>query len=126
MLILLQSFLKDYNAQTIWMSVNLHSFMKEESRFPKWLNLAVGYSGENMFGGFENKWEVDGNTFQTSDEDYPRYRQFIISPDIDLTKINVRSRPLKMLLGMLNIFKFPAPALVINGRGGVEWDWLYY
>jgi len=123
---LLQSFLKDYNAQTIWMSVNLYSFMKEKSRFPKWLNVAVGYSGENMFGGFENKWEVDGNTFQTSDQDYPRYKQFVFSPDIDLSKINVRSRPLKMLLGMLNIFKFPAPALVINGHGGVEWDWLYF
>jgi hypothetical protein len=123
---LLQSFLKDYNAQTIWMSVNIHSFLKEESRFPKWLNIAAGYSGENMFGGFENKWEVGENTFQTSDEEYPRYRQLIFSPDIDLTKINVKSKPLKTLLGMLNIFKFPAPALIINGKGKAEWDWLYY
>lgn len=121
-----QSFLKDYNAQTIWLSVNLHSLMKEESRFPKWLNLAVGYSAENMFGGFENKWEKDGNTFQTSDADYPRYRQYIFSPDIDLSKIKVKSKPLKVLLGMANIFKIPAPALVVNGHGGVKWDWLYY
>lgn len=123
---LLQTFLKDYNAQTIWMSVNIHSFLNEESRFPKWLNIAAGYSGENMFGGFENKWEDGENTFQTSDIEYPRYRQFIFSPDIDLTKIKVRSKPLKVLFGMLNIFKFPAPALIINGKGGVEWDWLYY
>jgi len=123
---LLQSFLKDYNAQTIWMSVNIHSFMKDENRFPKWLNLAVGYSGENMFGGFENKWIVDDNTFQTSDLEYPRSRQFMLSPDIDLSKITVKSKPLKMLLGMLNIFKFPAPALVVNGQGGVKWDWLFY
>jgi len=121
-----QSFLKDYNAQTIWMSVNIHSFLKEESRFPKWLNIAVGYSGENMFGGFENKWEADGNTFQTSDAQYPRYRQLILSPDIDLSKIRVKSKPLKVLLGMANIFKIPAPALLLNGKGGVEWDWFYY
>lgn len=121
-----ESFLKDYNAQTIWMSVNIHSFLKEQSRFPKWLNIAIGYSGENMFGGRDNKWEVDGNTFQTADEVYPRYRQLVLSPDIDLSKINVKSKPLKVLLGMANIFKFPAPALVINGEGGVKWDWLYY
>ncbi len=123
---ILQSFLKDYNAQTIWLSVNIHSFLKKENRFPPWLNMAVGYSAENMFGGFENKWEEDGNTFQTSDDQYPRYRQLIFSPDIDLTKINVKSKPLKVLLGMANIFKFPAPALVINGQGGVKWDWMFY
>lgn len=120
------SCLKDYNAQTIWLSVNVHSFLKEESRFPKWLNLAIGYSGENMFGGRENKWEVEDNTFMTSDETYPRYRQFVLSPDIDLTELNVKSKPLRMLLGMANIFKFPAPAIVFNGHGGVKWDWLYY
>ncbi len=123
---LLQTFLKDYNAQTIWASVNIHSFLKAESHFPKWLNIAVGYSGENMFGGFENKWKVDENTFQTDDARYPRYRQFILSPDIDLTKIKTKSKPLKVLLGMANIFKIPAPALLINGKGGVKWDWLYY
>jgi hypothetical protein len=123
---LLQSFLKDYNAQTIWASVNIHSFLHEESRFPNWLNIAVGYSAENMFGGFDNKWAIEENTFQTDDTQYPRYRQFVLSPDIDLTKIKTKSKPLKVLLGMVNIFKIPAPALVINGKGGVKWDWLYY
>lgn len=121
-----QSFLKDYNAQTIWASVNIHSFLHDKSRFPRWLNIAVGYGGENMFGGFENKWTEDGNTYQTSSVDYPRYRQLVFSPDIDLTQINVKSKPLRMLLGMANIFKFPAPALIVNGKGGVQWDWLYY
>lgn len=121
-----QTFLKDYNAQTIWASVNIHSFLKEENHFPKWLNVAVGYGAENMFGGFENKWEEDGNTFQTDDVRYPRFRQFVLSPDIDLTKIKTKSKPLKVLLGMANIFKIPAPALVFNGKGGVKWDWLYY
>ena len=122
----LQTFLKDYNAQTIWASVNIHSFLNKETRFPKWLNIAVGYSAENMYGGFENKWELDENTYKTDDARYPRYRQFFLSPDIDLTKIKTKSKPLKVLLGMANIFKIPAPALVINGKGGVKWDWLFY
>jgi hypothetical protein len=31
---------KDYNGQTYWLSVNLHSFYKG-SKIPKWLNLAM-------------------------------------------------------------------------------------
>lgn len=119
-----QSFLKDYNAQTIWMSVNVHSFLKTESKFPKWLNIAVGYGAENMFGGFENKWEVDDNMFATDDLQYPRYRQVFISPDIDLSKLHIKSKPLKTLVHILNIFKVPAPALIFNGQGGVKWEWM--
>ncbi len=121
-----ESFLKDYNAQTIWFSVNIHSFLPKENKFPKWLNLAFGYGAENMFGGFKNEWMIDENTFATSDAQYPRYRQLIISPDIDLTKIHIKSRPLKMLVSMANIFKIPAPALLINGKGGAQWKWIYY
>lgn len=121
-----QSFLKDYNAQTVWLSVNIGSFLPEESKFPKWLNIAAGYGAENMFGGFENEWEEEGNKFILGSDEYPRYRQFYISPDLDLSKINVRSKPLKMILCMANIFKFPAPALEINGRGSIKWKWIYF
>ena len=121
-----QTFLKDYNAQTIWMSFNIKSFLNESSRFPKWLNIAVGYGAQNMYGGFENEWVVDENTFTLDPAVYPRYRQWYFSPDVDLTRINIRSKFLKTIVCMANIFKFPAPALVINGNGGVEWDWLHY
>ncbi len=123
---ILESFLKDYNAQTIWLSVNIQSFLPEESKFPKWINIAFGYGAENMFGGFENKWKIDDTTYELSDARYPRYRQWYISPDIDLSKIPIKSKPLKTLVYMANIFKIPAPALEINGKGGVKWRWMYY
>lgn len=123
---ILQSFLKDYNAQTVWFSVNIYSFLPEESKFPKWLNFAFGYGAENMFGGFENKWKVGDITYTLPEAEYPRYRQLFISPDIDLSKIKIKNRPLKTLVCMANIFKIPAPALEINGRGGVKWRWMYY
>lgn len=123
---ILQTFLKDYNAQTIWLSVNLHSFMRKESRFPKWLNLAVGYGAENMFGGFENEWADFDVEYELSAEEYPRYRQWYISPDVDLSKIKTKSKLVNTLLCMANIFKFPAPALEMNGKGGVKWRWIYY
>ena len=100
--------------------------MKAESKFPKWLNVAIGYGAENMYGGFENEWMIDDNTFTLDPITYPRYRQWYFSPDVDLTRIPIRSKFLKTIVCMANIFKFPAPALVINGHGGVEWDWLHY
>jgi hypothetical protein len=42
--------LKDYNGQTYWLSVNLHSFYKG-SKIPKWLNLAIGYGANGMLTG---------------------------------------------------------------------------
>ena len=45
-----EQILKDYNGQTYWLSVNLHSFAKE-TKIPKWLNLAFGYGADGMLTG---------------------------------------------------------------------------
>jgi hypothetical protein len=47
---LAEQMLKDYNGQTYWLSVNLHSFYKG-SKIPKWLNLAIGYGANGMLTG---------------------------------------------------------------------------
>ncbi len=46
----LQRMLKDYNGHTYWLSTNISSFLKEESRFPKWINVAIGYGGKGIIG----------------------------------------------------------------------------
>ena len=74
-----EEFLKDYNGQTYWLSVNLHSFFKE-SEVPKWLNVAFGYGAEGMLTG-EN--ESVNNNLITQD----RRRQFYFSLDVDLSRI---------------------------------------
>ena len=85
--------LKDYNAQTYWLSGNIRSFFPESS-WPVWLNVAVGYGTDGMFGGFENKWEDDtGN--EITRHDIPRKRQFYLAPDFDFTKIKTKSKFLK-------------------------------
>jgi len=110
--------LKDYNHQTYWMSFNIHSFLSD-SKWPKWLNVAVGYGAENMYGGFDNSWLDQQNLNEISANDYPRYQQFYIGPDIDLTKIPVKSKFLKGVLGAINIFKIPMPYLKMNTLGKV-------
>ncbi len=122
-----QTFLKDYNSQTIWLSANVHSFLKnKDSRFPKWLNVAVGYGAENMFGGFNNTWAIDGQIYSTKDSLYPRYRQFYLSLDIDLTKIPVRHHFLRTVVFVLNSIKIPAPTLEYNTNGQLKFHGIYF
>lgn len=103
--------LKDYNAQTYWLSGNIKSFFPNTS-LPAWLSISVGYGAEGMFGGFENRAidKEDGNiTFDR--RDIKRYRQWYLAPDIDLTKIKTNSKVLRSVFSALNVLKFPAPAL---------------
>jgi hypothetical protein len=101
--------LKDYNGQTYWLSVNLKSFMSEESKMPPWLNIAVGYGADGLLGGDDNIFESNGMIFDYSSVD--RKRQFYISPDIDFTKIKTKNKFLRGLFVVMNGFKMPMPAL---------------
>lgn len=119
--------LKDYNALTIWGSVNIGSFIKnEDSKFPKWLNVAVGYGAENVYGGFGNSWEDEGGNNYALGNDYERYRQVFLSLDIDLTKIPVKNKFLKTLFSGINIIKIPAPTLEFNTQGKVKFHPIYF
>jgi hypothetical protein len=116
--------LKDYNAQTYWLSVNLRSFVPG-SRLPSWLNIAVGYGADNMFGGTDNTWEgADGKPLDYSD--IPRIRQFYLSPDIDFTHIHTKKKGVKVMFQILNMLKFPAPALELNSQGRLRLHALYF
>ncbi len=115
-----EKFLKDYNAQTLWASINVSSFLPQNNRWPDWLNVAVGYGSDNMYGGFENEWVTDGERFQLSDEIFPRVHQYYLGLDLDLTKIKTDNYFLKGLLSIFNIFKAPSPALEVNSRGEIS------
>ena len=116
--------LKDYNAQTYWLSGNLKSFFPK-SNLPPWLNVAVGYGAEGMFGAEQNyaSNETGGAPFDR--RDIKRYRQWYLAPDIDLSKIKTNSKILKFAFGVLNAFKFPAPSLEFS-NGKVLWNWLHF
>ncbi|WP_317898543.1 DUF2279 domain-containing protein [Aurantibacillus circumpalustris] len=115
--------LKDYNGQTYWLSVNPSSFLKKENKFPKWLNIAFGYSAYGMLGGYSNEvLAVDnkGNVLKID-----RERRLYFSLDVDLTKIKTKSKVLKGLFSLVNILKFPAPAIQFSSKG-VRFYGLYY
>ena len=102
-----QTWLKDYNGQTYWLSANIASFLKQNSKFPKWLNVAFGYGAEGMIGANQNPIIYNDNIMP----EFIRYRKFYLSPDIDFSRIKTKSKFLKGLFYTLNFIKFPSPAL---------------
>ena len=115
--------LKDYNGQTIWLSFNVKSlFLNKESKFPSWINLALGYSADGMTGGFYNVNQHNGQAIP----EFTRTRQFILSPDIDLTRIPVENKFLKTTLKVLSFIKIPMPALMLDTQGSFSAYWLYF
>lgn len=114
-----EQILKDYNGQTYWFSANLYSFAKK-SKIPKWLNLALGYGAEGMIGENDEKNSV---IFPIKPE---KYRQFYISLDLDLTKINTKSHFLNTIFSVLNTVKIPAPTLEYSPQKGFKFHPLYF
>lgn len=121
-----ERFLKDYNAQTLWASVNIHSFLAEGNKFPKWLNIAFGTGSENLFGGFENKWSIEDHDFDLHLDDFPRYRQFYIGLDVDLTRLGIKNYYVKSAMRILNIFKLPGPAIEFNTLGEIKFHLIHF
>ncbi|HEX8270739.1 MAG TPA: DUF2279 domain-containing protein [Flavobacterium sp.] len=114
-----EQMLKDYNGQTYWLSANIHSFSKS-SKIPKWFNIAIGYGAEGMITG------DDGLVNPIFLPEKERVRQFYLSLDADLTKIETKSHLLKTLFSVINVIKIPAPTLEINGKGGVKFHAFYF
>ena len=109
-----EQIMKDYNGQTYWYSLNIASFLKEESKFPKWLSVSGGYGATGMIGGMNNPThDSDGNALPSFD----RYSQYYLSLDIDLHRIKTKSKFANVLLTSLGWIKFPMPALEFNKNG---------
>ncbi|MBX2962611.1 MAG: DUF2279 domain-containing protein [Cyclobacteriaceae bacterium] len=90
--------IKDYNGQTYWLSVDMDKFIK----FPKWLNIAVGYGADGMVYATDAENEAAG---------YRAVREYYLGIDFDLSHIKTRSKALNTFLFFVNMIKLPAPAI---------------
>jgi uncharacterized protein YfiM (DUF2279 family) len=109
--------LKDYNGQTYWLSVNIGDFLKEESKYPKWLSVAVGYGAEEI---------VYNSVSANKDSGFEAYRQFYLSPDLNLLHFKGKSKLWNTALYVLSIVKIPAPALEFNSKNGFKLHPIYF
>ncbi len=116
-----ESLFLDYNAHTYWLSLPANRLFLQD-KLPGWLALAVGYSANGMFGEFENRQRYRGFSIPATE----RTRQFLLSADIDWTRIPTNSRFLSILFKGMTFIKLPFPALEINSKGQLKAYGLYY
>lgn len=113
---LYEEFLKDYNGQTYWLSANINSFLKSDD-IPNWLNIALGYGADGMLTGSpQDEVFINQN----------RVRQYYLSMDVDLTRIQTKSHFLKTIFSVLNVLKVPFPTLELNSNGVLKLHYLYF
>ena len=55
-----------------------------------------------------------------------RFRQYFLSPDLDLTRIKTKSKVLRTVLFVLNGVKVPMPALEFRSNGKFVAHGLYF
>lgn len=100
--------LKDYNGQTYWLSMN--PFLRStKSLFPSWLCFSLGYSVDAKLKG-------DTDTYTHSDgTNYVARREWLLSMDLDFSRIPVKKPFWKKVMKQLNYLKLPFPALKLSG-----------
>jgi len=117
-----QRWLKDYNGQTYWLSINPAAFMKSNTSFPHWLNVSLGVGAEGMIGARTNPSKI-GNL------EIPRFerrQRFVFSLDADLKRIDNPQMDPRVLLSVPNAVKIPAPALSFKKGAPARFHWLYF
>ena len=113
---------KDYNGQTYWLCVNPYLFLGDNTKFPRWLGISLGYGAEGMLGGHTNPALVNGNAVP----EFDRYRQYYLSVDFDLSKIRTRSKLLAGVFKTINFIKLPAPAIEFNNNHKTKFYAFYF
>jgi hypothetical protein len=103
-------YIDDYEGKTIWLSISVADFLPAQLKkfYPGWLNLAVGYGGENLLNAGCDKTNYNGGD-----------QQWLIALDYDLVKIFNPDKNTFFygLLDCLNLIHFPSPAIQIKPDG---------
>ncbi len=97
-----EQLLKDYNGQTYWFSFPIGGFAPSVKKM-NWLCISLGYSVDQKLVGDQDAYL-----------DFRAARQFLVSLDIDLTRLPIKNPTLKKVLAQLNMIKIPFSALMIQ------------
>jgi hypothetical protein len=106
-----ERFLKDYNAQSYWISTSPGKWLRGTNvRIPEWFQVSVGYSRDEMLNGDHKNYVIDGFTYTSKPE-------FAVSLDLDWSQLPYKRLWVKKLLQPLNAIKIPFPS--VYWRNGV-------
>ncbi|MCB1128607.1 MAG: DUF2279 domain-containing protein, partial [Verrucomicrobiae bacterium] len=112
--------LKDYNGQTIWATMAWGA-VRPRSHWTDAFGLALGYGADGMLTADPDRTSSDE---VVAGQD--RYRQYLVSLDVDLERIPTRSKAVRTALFLLNCIKVPAPAVEFRSNGRVLMHGLYF
>ncbi len=112
--------LKDYNGHSYWFSIPVNKIICKK-HLPAWFNIAFGYGANGMYGEFDNVTSYNGVTIPATE----RYRQYLLSLDIDWTRIKTKSKLLKLVFKGMTFIKLPFPTLEYNSKGKFKGYWIY-
>ncbi len=117
----IDKFFNDYNGHTYWFSlpVNRIAF---KNYLPGWMCISAGYSANGMYGEFSNITSFNGVAIPGTQ----RYRQYLLSLDIDWTRIKTDHKILQVILKGLTFVKLPFPAIEYNSKGQFKGHWIYF
>ena len=106
-----ERFFKDYNGQTYWVSFSPFAF-SNTSKLPKWLCLSLGYSVDQKINGSNNSY-----TNPLTTKTYNAKREYLLSLDINFSKLPIKKRWFKLVVSQFNYLKIPFPTLIFsNGK----------
>ncbi len=117
-----QSWLKDYNGQTYWLSINPSSFLKSNTDVPRWLNASFGYGADGMIGARSNPSKIGEKLIP----DFKRANRYLFSLDADLKRLDKDQLKPNILLSLPNILKIPAPTVEFRKSAGTKLHWIYF
>lgn len=106
----LENLLKDYNGQSYWISTSLSTF-SNSLKLPPWIGWSIGYGAHNMLYAYDE---------QNIQSGYTPYRQFFFGPDIIFSNIKTKSKVLRTLFFLLDVYKLPIPAVELNTQGDIK------
>lgn len=116
-----ENILKDYNAQTYWMSINLPKRLFSDTA-QNWICLSLGYSIDGYTGGKKNSYDPS----LVNPPNFKRTSEFYFSIDIDFSKLPIQSKALRRILKVFNVIKIPAPAIGFTSDGKFLLKPLYF
>jgi len=105
----------DYDGHIYWLSVNVHNLLPEsaQSWWPRFLSIAVGYGGKNIYG--RPAWVGDPIGAAGKPE-----RKWAVSLDYNVSEIPLNGGLWNTFKSILDNFKFPAPGIKKTGNSSVE------
>ncbi|MES2628750.1 MAG: DUF2279 domain-containing protein [Bacteroidota bacterium] len=117
-----ERWLKDYNGQTYWLSLNLQT-LTGSNAFPAWLNLAMGYGGTGMLGGKANPvFNEEGLRLPVLE----RRREWALSLDISTDRLFPAKKGVNRAFRLVSFLKIPLPGVVFADGQRPQWKLFAY